>query len=104
MTEDRKRQIMDYLNKAGVRPSLGGYGMFINIISISIEEPELSCYELFDKFACDKEGRRLTCEESQKMWDRNYKCCRYALKASKSLETSVYGFIRACAVELGGAP
>lgn len=102
MSNDRQMRIIEYMNEQGFKPSLDGFSMLVSIVSLSMDEPELSCYELFDKYACEKNGGTLSVEESEKLWDRNYKCCRYALKASRSKETSVFKFVRTCAVTLGG--
>ena len=99
---ERRTKIINYLNEAGCKPTLKGYNLFISLISLSADEPDLGCYELFDAYAFDLYGERLGSggsKKARKVWWSLYRDCQYALKASLSTKT-VYDFIRSCAINL----
>ena len=100
---ERRAKIIKYLNDAGCKPTLKGYNLFISLISLSADEPELGCYELFDAYAIELYGEKMDCKgkssKSKKVWWSLYRDCQYTLKASHATMT-VYEFIRSCAVNL----
>lgn len=103
LTGERKSRIIKYLNDAGCKPTLKGYNLFIYLISLSADEPELGCYELFDAYAVELYGDKMECRgtggNKNKVWWSLYRDCQYTLKASHANMT-VYEFIRSGAIKL----
>ena len=99
VTEDRKAKIIRYLDESGMKPRLKGYGLFITLISLSADDPDLSCYELFEVYAEKEFGVVINPKGNKKIWWSLYRDCQYALGTSLS-DKPVYDFIRSCAVHL----
>jgi hypothetical protein len=96
----KKAMVVDYLNESGIKPTLKGYRIFMDIIPLSAEEPELTCYELFDKYNCILYGNETSMRVKKASWNTLYRDCKYALSNSKSDTAAVFDFIRSCAIKL----
>lgn len=106
--ENRRRaKVVAFLNESGIKPTLKGYRIFMDIIPLSADEPELGCFELFDKYFIilneidDSEDVSMSMLNMRKRsWKTLYRDCKYALDNSKSGKAAVYDFIRSCAIRL----
>lgn len=94
----RRAQIIKYLTEKGCSPSLSGFNVLLDVISLSCDNNELGCQELFNEYS------RLILETSEadssmKQVERNhsasaYKAAHYCITKSDSKTKKVYNFIK----------
>ena len=94
--QDRREEILTYMDNMGCNPKLTGYGYLAALISLYADNPGVSCYELFAIYADKLYGTR-----SKKTWYSLYRACRYALFSSvEAGGFTVFGFIKSGAMSL----
>ena len=97
MPQERKIQIMDYLDRNGCQPSQKGYQYLVGLISLLADNPSLNCNELLSEYCDSVLGKK----DKNEAW-RVYRACRYTLHTSMGSKTyKPYSFIISGVMSLG---
>ncbi len=91
LNSEQKKKISAYLLTNRCNPSLKGFDILVDLISLSVEEPDLNKSQLFSRYVSEHEG---ISENAA------YRAVKYLLDGSLCSEKRVYAMIKTVSLQM----